>query len=1068
MDQDALEDDEFREKVKNAWTKGWNMTPIQTVAWSLAWGKVRECYVTRRSEQQSERSKLQEEKIRLEQLRIRMANTTPTTMEKKEYRALENRRMAVLVTGDGEQVEDEDHIKQMVNQFMTNLFKKQQETTSKKEKGARILRLIDRKVSPEKNIKTLEEPSAEEVGKLVHRMAKGKAPGLDGVTCEVVVKCWSWVGESCVNIVQHFWETGELGASEVQGLIKLLPKNEEKQFIKNWRPISLLPFLYRLVSKILADRIKQIIPRLVDEEQTGFVEGRSIVDNVISLKLGQDIAVSTKQATLFCKLDFVKAFDRIEHIYIWDTLAAMDFHPRFIYLLQGLIATGRSKVSINGELTDSFALERGVRQGCSVSPLLFALSTQPLMKLMREEEKCGRLTCLGIPRGKTMLHRLFVDDSGEAVTAEKDQFDNLQRTIEDFEDISGAQLNINKSVVIPMVNTIPEWLDETGCTILKEQEKITYLGCQIGHNMTEKEHARSLAGKLTKKLANWTHRFLTWPGRVMLLRHVLRAIPIYHFLSIGLNDSGYKQLESVCRYFLWGAMREGKAQCPLIAWDRITCSRPHGGLLITPFDVSSVALNMKLIARLLAGDNSEWSDMIRYYIRQESRKKKYIKETKWWSAEKALLLLPSILSKDSLTLKHLMKAWKRIRTYLRFDATKLLLPGSIMWKQVQLLTERYIGEAPFEIKKVAPVLKLLRCETLMNVADGTGSWIDVRQTARHKGIYISTEAEWEVSNLQRWLQKVELSPGGLQDSKSWRWDTEQSKWSGWNRPNQFWSKLMISSIPPPAQPSNSWNIRPSEDFWSKLWLNLWQCRTKPKIKLWTWKVLQQGFFTGARALRMQVADGVCKRCLQEVKTIPHMMKDCPEVRRYWILWTQVRHTTGETRCNTRNLLEELKRGIECHNRNPTWLHTIVAITSNCWKDRNNWVFRNKRSQTSLNVSLREAQQTIEADMQESGSEECWTRRLEGLRTIRSWLQTEVQLHRRRSVAQQIDAMLEGDRVIPIATQNVERLIIEPDRTLSADTILSVEPSDTQHSSDVTSEQESSVEVSDDNEEDWQS
>ncbi|KAL3693009.1 hypothetical protein R1sor_006660 [Riccia sorocarpa] len=494
------------------------------------------------------------------------------------------------------------------------------------------------------------------------------------------------------------------------------------------------------------------------------------------------------------------------------------------------------------------------------------------MKMLREEEKRGRLTGLGIPR----------EDNRE-----------LRRHLR-------GQLNITKSMIIPMAkNVTPRLLEETGCTIMKEQEKITYLGCQIGHNMTEKEHARTIADKLTRKLANWTHWFLTWPGRVMLLRHILRAIPIYHFLSIGLNELGYKQLKSVCRFFLWGTTREGKARCPLIAWDKITCSRWYGELQIKPFDLMSTALKMKLIARLLAGDNSEWSDMIRYYIRHETRKRKYTRETKWWSAEEALILLSSIPSKE-LTLRHLMKSWKRIHNYLRLDTTTLYLPGSITWRQVMLLTERYAWGKPFENRTLAPVLKLLRCESLMNLADGTGRWLDVKQTARQRGIYMSPEAEREAGRLQHWLQKVELSAGGLLDSKSWRWETEQEKWSGWDKPTQFWSKLMTATIPPPPQPSNSWNIRPTAD---------------------------------------------------------------------------------EDGSNPRTLLEEITRGIARHNHNPALPHTVAALTSNIWKDRNNRVFQNRRSQTTLYISFQEAQQTIEADMQDRGNDDNWSRGIEGLRTL---------------------------------------------------------------------------------------
>ncbi|KAL3684629.1 hypothetical protein R1sor_002651 [Riccia sorocarpa] len=279
------------------------------------------------------------------------------------------------------------------------------------------------------------------------------------------------------------------------------------------------------------------------------------------------------------------------------------------------------------------------------------------MKMLREDEKRERISGLGVPRGKTMLHRFFADDSGVAVTAEKEQFKNLQKTIELFEEISGAQLNLSKSVIVPMaMRETPNWLVETGCTILREREQITYLGSQIGYDMSEKEYARLIADKLTRKLANWTHR-------------------------------------------------------------------QNGGLQLKPFEVVATALKTKLVARLLAGDNSEWSDML------------------------------------------------------------------------MLLADRYLEEAPYEFRVLNPILKKMGSAALMNLKDGAGRWIDISRTSQDKGITVSQEANREISKLQRWLQKVELSPGGLKESPSWRWRTDEGKWGGWQQSTRFWTHLLMSSTP---------------------------------------------------------------------------------------------------------------------------------------------------------------------------------------------------------------------------------------------------------------------------------
>ncbi|KAL2652686.1 hypothetical protein R1flu_020814 [Riccia fluitans] len=137
----------------------------------------------------------------------------------------------------------------------------------------------------------------------------------------------------------------------------------------------------------------------------------------------------------------------------------MGFDAEVIELTRALLSEGHAKVHLNGKSTKSFRLQHGVRQGCPVSPLLFAISTHPLMRLLREGEMKGLITGINIPRGRSLIHRLFADDSGVAIRADENNFRNLRKIIERFEKLSGAQLNPAKSVIIPFtVERPPTWL----------------------------------------------------------------------------------------------------------------------------------------------------------------------------------------------------------------------------------------------------------------------------------------------------------------------------------------------------------------------------------------------------------------------------------------------------------------------------------------------------------------------------------------------------------------------------------------------------------------------------------
>lgn len=102
----------------------------------------------------------------------------------------------------------------------------------------------------------------------------------------------------------------------LMGVIKLVAKGRNIQLFTNWRPLSMLTTTNKILGKFLANKTSMIIPRLVDVQQTGFIQSRSIVDNVLAYWVGQDYSRAKKLRALLLKLDFSKAYDRVAHIYL--------------------------------------------------------------------------------------------------------------------------------------------------------------------------------------------------------------------------------------------------------------------------------------------------------------------------------------------------------------------------------------------------------------------------------------------------------------------------------------------------------------------------------------------------------------------------------------------------------------------------------------------------------------------------------------------------------------------------------------------------------------------------------
>ncbi|KAL3684864.1 hypothetical protein R1sor_002886 [Riccia sorocarpa] len=115
---------------------------------------------------------------------------------------------------------------------------------------------------------------------------------------------------------------------------------------------------YKIVSKILTNRVRKVMEQLVDSQQTGFIQNRLITDNILALKHGQEWVSWTWQEVLFIKLNFIKAYDRIDHVFLWKTLEPQGFDQDFIRLLQGFTSGGTSRVHVNGAFSKVIQVER--------------------------------------------------------------------------------------------------------------------------------------------------------------------------------------------------------------------------------------------------------------------------------------------------------------------------------------------------------------------------------------------------------------------------------------------------------------------------------------------------------------------------------------------------------------------------------------------------------------------------------------------------------------------------------------------------------------------------------------
>lgn len=158
---------------------------------------------------------------------------------------------------------------------------------------------------------------------------------------------------------------------------------------------------YKLCVSILAKRLELIMPELINSDQTGFIRGRQTQDNTRwTLQIINHIHDSNLQSVLL-SLDAEKAFDSVNWLFLKGILTKLNFHEKLTKLIQNIYSCPTARIKINGNLSKTITLERGTRQGCPLSPLLFALFIEPLGQWIRENSKIKGInikeTALSVP-----------------------------------------------------------------------------------------------------------------------------------------------------------------------------------------------------------------------------------------------------------------------------------------------------------------------------------------------------------------------------------------------------------------------------------------------------------------------------------------------------------------------------------------------------------------------------------------------------------------------------------------------------------------------------------------------
>lgn len=231
------------------------------------------------------------------------------------------------------------------------------------------------------------------------------APGPDGFSGQFFRSSWDIIAADLLLAVQEFFAGVPIPRSVSSTLIVLLPKKGNPSTFADFRPISLCNFLNKIFTRLLCMRLRDFLPALISEEQSAFIKGCEIADNIILVQeMLHHLDKKARGHNIFFKLDMAKAFDRVCWEFLHKVLHKFGFHHRFINLIMNNLQSSWFSVLINGSVSGFFQSSRGLKQGDPLSPYLFLFCVDALSRGLKELFSSGQVDAFSLPRGAPLTY----------------------------------------------------------------------------------------------------------------------------------------------------------------------------------------------------------------------------------------------------------------------------------------------------------------------------------------------------------------------------------------------------------------------------------------------------------------------------------------------------------------------------------------------------------------------------------------------------------------------------------------------------------------------------------------
>ena len=712
-----------------------------------------------------------------------------------------------------------------------------------------------------------------EISEALKQLKNGSAPGSDGLTTEFYKYFWLQIKTMLIDSYLHSFNNKHMSQTQCKGIVKLIHKGKDlpREELANWRPITLLNTDYKILAKTIAMKISMILPTLIAEDQCGFIKGRNIATVIRTTDDAINFLKNNKLPGILVGVDFTKAFDTISKQFIKDSIEEYGFGPNFQQYIETLLAQTDSSIIHHGWISAPFKVERGIRQGCPLSPLLFVLAVEILAIKIRNSKDIKGITTIARTENAQTENALKIQQFADDTTLylkDKEDLGAAINIFQSFATISGLEVNQQKTEAM--------WLgrnkhSEHKYYDLKWVKQIKILGIYFRSDtsaLCNEENWNKKIENMRRIMKQWSRRNLSIYGKILITKTLLISQFIYIMQSIGIPEDILTTINRELYTFVWKKKYNNKKAFEKVKRKALMLDTSKGGLNMLDIKLLQEALLLTWVPKLI-------DDTVKgmWKIFPERAFSTICKDYEIFTTPSTVEDINRSFKDGGPFWTRVLHSWIHFKNRLPQEENNSIYLNSSIWnngnfryKGNTLHMKDWIAKGVYNINDIVndtgdPITYPQIEQTIGNaphrILEHNAIFTALKQAQRQNRLHM-------INNDQLQPENIKINQHPIQSLKC-----------------KDFRALLIDDIKPCAL--NFWKRKLNIDITPNHWQMAFDCTTETRLRVLQWKILHNIYPTNILLNKMGISNSnKCSACQTDDKDfIEHFFFHCSKVKPLW-------------------------------------------------------------------------------------------------------------------------------------------------------------------------------------------